>query len=568
MKKGLFTVGAVLFAAVLAAPAVPAAEIDTAPVGVYAFVADGAQKRRSSMNSFEQLEGEQEYELYVQKEQVLSVGAAAADKRYHAEFMLPDTTCEVYLTGLTADNVEEIQQTLLDCYVDGQPLDLEDLQFIDAEKTRDGDNDDYLCWAASCSNMLAYTGWGQKAGFQNEDELFDLYAKSFSDGGGFQRNGLAWFFNGVALGVNNGYSNPKVLAYPNSGGYFRNYAYDMVCNYELIRGTSQMNQMFDRLRQGCGVSPGIGIIYQGNKTNGGHAITLWGYVIDTSLAEDDGNRYRAVFITDSDSDMTEKTDRTRSENILNIYPVYVNNGDFCFDYDEEMSAFFEDFTYLLPYSSSVPRERELVTMRDKIKYPDLCFGGVYLSDSKYVDEQKTLYESGTRPYLRFFIENASDKTYRAAQTVSRQVTDQNGKTWLNDTVTVGSYRLAMADVTEYRMDQLSKLSAGDYTVTLNVNEKHPVVEAYYYNNTYTFTFKVRDSYKLGDCNGDGKIDVRDVTAVQRLLSDMDAADAKAAERGNIEDEQLDITDATLLQSYLAAYETDAPIGEKRLHSVI
>ena len=567
MKKGLFAVSAALLAAVTAVPAVSAAEIKTEPVGVYAVVTDGTEQRAGGTKSWEQLGEGQEYELYVQKQPVLSVGAAAADKRFHAEFMLPGTTYEVYLTGLSADNVAEIQQAVIDSYVDGDILHLENLQFIDAEKTKEGDNDDNLCWAASCANMLVYTGWAQQAGFQTEDEVFDLYAKSFSDNGGFQRNGVAWFFNGVALGVNNGYFSTKVLNYPSSGGYFRNYAFDMVCSYEYVRSSPEMNQMLDCLKKGRGVSPGIGIYYEGQQY-GGHAITLWGYVLDTSLAENDVNRYRSVFITDSDSDMTEKKDRSKSGNILDMYPVFEQDGKICFDYGDGMTAAFEDFTYLQPYSSKVPREKDLATMRNKIQYPDLSFGMVYLSDSKYNAEQKALFESGARPYLRFCIENTSDKPYRAALNVSRQVADQNGKTVLSDTVTVGGSRLDMAEMTDFRLDQLSKLSAGDYTVTLKVNENRPVPEAYYYNNTYTLTFKVRDSFTLGDCNGDGKIDVRDVTAMQRLLADMESANAKAAERGNIESDRLDVTDATLFQSYLAAYETDAPIGEKRLHTVI
>lgn len=567
MNKALLAAGAALAAAVTAAPSASAAEARTEPVGVYAVVSDGVRHYTGSTQSWEQLEDGQAYELYVQKQPVLRVGAAAPDKRFHVDFMLPDSDNQVYLTGLSAANVEEVQQAVLDSYIDGEPLHLKSLHFIDAEKTQEGDNDDNLCWAASCANMLVYTGWAQQAGFQTEDAVFDLYANAYSDNGGFQRDGIAWFFNGVALGTNNGYFSAKLLNYPNSGGYFRNYAYDMVCNYEYVRSTLEMNQMLDRLKSGCGVSPGIGIVYEGERY-GSHAITLWGYVLDTSLADNDSNRYRAVFITDSDSDMTEKTDRSHSFNVLHMYPMFMQDGSFCFDYGDGMTAIMEDFTYLQPYSSNVPCERDLATMRNKIKYPDLCFGAVYLSNSKYGAEQNTLFESGAMPYMRFCVENASDKAYRAALKVSRQVTDQNGKSVLNDTVTIGSSFLDLAESTDFRGDRLSKLPAGDYTLTLKVNENRPVTEAYYYNNTYTLSFRVRDSYRVGDCDGNGIIDVCDVTFMQRLLADMDSENVKAAERGNIESEQLDVTDATLLQAYLASYETNAPIGKKRLYTVI
>ena len=100
--------------------------------------------------------------------------------------MLPDSSEEVYLTGLSAANVEEIQQAVLDSYIGGKPMYLNNLHFIDAEKTKAGDNDDNLCWAASCSNLLTYTGWAQQAGFQTEDEVFDLYVSSFTNNGGWR----------------------------------------------------------------------------------------------------------------------------------------------------------------------------------------------------------------------------------------------------------------------------------------------------------------------------------------------------------------------------------------------
>ena len=561
MKKALFALSAALIAAASAAPEALAAEARTEPVGVYAVVTDGTRHYTGSTQSWEQLRDGQAYELYVQKQPVLSVGAAAEAKRYHVDFMLPDSSEEVYLTGLSAANVEEIQQAVLDSYIGGKPMYLNNLHFIDAEKTKAGDNDDNLCWAASCSNLLTYTGWAQQAGFQTEDEVFDLYVSSFTNNGGFQRNGLAWFFNGVALGTN------KVRRYPDSGGYLRNYAYDMVCNFEYVSGMTEMNRMLDRLKSGCGVSPGVGIIYDG-EAYGGHTVTLWGYVLDTSLDANDPNRCRAVFITDSDSDMTEKTDRTKSVNLLEMYPVCTRDGSVCFEYGNGVTAVFEDYTYLLPCSTEVPQEREVTAARNKIGYPDLCFGIVYLSESKNSAEQNTLFESGAAPYVRFCVENASDKAYRAALNVSRQVTDQNGRSFLNGTVTIGGSRLDLAETTGFRVDRLGKLPAGDYTLTLKVNDDRPVKEAYYYNNTYTLGFKVRDSYKLGDCDGNGTIDVRDVTFMQQMLTDRGSRNVKAAERGNIRGEQLTIADATLLQSHLAAYETNAPIGEKRLYSVI
>lgn len=568
MKK-LITAAVLLLTAALTASSVSAAEIGTEPAGVYAVVTDGeGSEQLGGAPDVSRVEDAQAYELYVDRKEVLSVGASgASDKRYHAEFTLPGTRYEVYLAGLRSGDVEAIQQEILAHYTEGERFDFDDLPFIDAEKLQPGNRDSDLCWAASCSNMLTYTGWAQQAGFADEDEVFDLYADSYSNNGGFQHDGLAWFFNGVALGTNSGYTSAKILDYPNTGGYFNNYAYDMVCNYEYIRSVTQLNHMEERLKSGCALSPGIDI-YQNGSLSGSHAITLWGFVTDPTRDKTDISRFRHVFITDSDSDMNQPVDRSLAANVLNMMPTYENGkGQLCFDYEGGLTAAFEDFVYLLPYSRSLPRERDLATMRDKTQYPDLGFGHVTLTEKRYEVEQNTLYESGKKLYCGFDVENVSDKDYRAAVKVSRSVVNQNGESFLSGNVTLASRRLNMAESTDMHYDELTRLPAGDYTLTLKINENRPVIEAYYYNNTCTIDFKVRDSYLLGDCNGDGKLDVNDVTCIQRMLATIYSSE-KAAERGNVDGGSFDINDATNVQFYLAKIPVTAPIGEKRLHSMI
>ena len=82
-------------------------------------------------------------------------------------------------------------------------------------------------------------------------------------------------------------------------------------------------------------------------------------------------------------------------------------------------------------------------------------------------------------------------------------------------------------------------------------------------------FPVRDRYKLGDVNGDGTLDVQDVTMLQKHLVDYDVDwSEKAAERAGIRGDELSIADATLIQGYLTEMETAYPIGEKMLHTMI
>ena len=121
MKKFLTVAAMVLAIAVTVSsvPAVSAAEVNDVPMGVYSVVTDddGTEQMVGAPDENE-VENAQEYELYVDRKEVLSVGASGdSSKRYHVDFMLPDTTNEVYLTGLSADKVEEIQQKIIDSYV-------------------------------------------------------------------------------------------------------------------------------------------------------------------------------------------------------------------------------------------------------------------------------------------------------------------------------------------------------------------------------------------------------------------------------------------------------------------
>ena len=74
--------------------------------------------------------------------------------------------CEAFLTGLGPDATVEVQSMLLGAAAGYRSFELDALSFIDAEKlsTAKADaetysNDSELCWAASASNLLLYTGW-------------------------------------------------------------------------------------------------------------------------------------------------------------------------------------------------------------------------------------------------------------------------------------------------------------------------------------------------------------------------------------------------------------------------
>ena len=86
--------------------------------------------------------------------------------------------------------------------------------------------------------------------------------------------------------------------------------------------------------------------------------------------------------------------------------------------------------------------------------------------------------------------------------------------------------------------------------------------AYQFAKDNNIPYKLLDKFLLGDANGDGSVNINDVTTIQRHLAQLEqieeiylyAADAN-------QDGTLDISDATTLQMYLAEYDIPYPIGE-------
>ena len=67
---------------------------------------------------------------------------------------------------------------------------------------------------------------------------------------------------------------------------------------------------------------------------------------------------------------------------------------------------------------------------------------------------------------------------------------------------------------------------------------------------------------LGDANGDGRINIKDITAIQRHLAEITLLDELGELAADVNrDGNVTIEDVTALQSYLAEYEVEYPIGE-------
>lgn len=70
------------------------------------------------------------------------------------------------------------------------------------------------------------------------------------------------------------------------------------------------------------------------------------------------------------------------------------------------------------------------------------------------------------------------------------------------------------------------------------------------------------SYLIGDTDGSGVVSIEDVTLIQKVLAELVAdTDGSITKRGNVDGDELLISDATAVQMYIAGFRNDYNIGE-------
>ena len=161
--------------------------------------------------------------------------------------------------------------------------------YYDVNKSADPD-DDYLCWAATASNMLFYQGW--TGGFGSANDLFDEFKFHWSNEYGHAYWAIDWWFTGDApAGGDANLDNPI----PGGGFYqavtlwdtnaFYGSETDEILNYMV--GNVAGNRVWGML---LGYWDSTA-----NKGVGVHVVTGWGYDDYTA-----GGSSATIYITDSD----------------------------------------------------------------------------------------------------------------------------------------------------------------------------------------------------------------------------------------------------------------------------
>ncbi len=441
-------------------------------------------------------------------------GTPIVNGYYSVKFTLSEEdNTEAFLTGLSDSNLDMVQEKLISARVENLPFTMESLDFIDAEKTNmPNDSDNELCWAATASNILHYTGWGEKAGFNGTDDLFDLFRDSFTDVPGGGLYGLEWFFNGTYQPQTwDDWSHVK--DYGNSGGYLKEYSSERVARDEAIwQDPQKINDMADALEDGSGVGIVLGWVDVNGNRNGGHAITAWGYIRDKDFSENDTEYYKSLIISDSDSDQLADTNRRTAPNKLNVLGMspFIKGTYNTFQFDN-YGGVLEWFTELKPYSDTLEYETDAVATLDKFLNADFKVKTIYTSTDS-LDNNFLLNVCSEQDcvYVVPEFENIAAIDFDGTLDYIVTVTDKSDNSEIiskSGTYTGKIKAYENSDISKTETINIGSLPAGKYTVAVTVNSEKTVPEAYHYNNTETYEFSVSDkSYDVSEVTFNASLD--------------------------------------------------------------
>jgi len=180
---------------------------------------------------------------------------------------------------------------------------------VDAEKIDGTDLDDHGCGEATGANMAIMTGWAQRAGFSNEDDLFKSYYQENGTLDGGTQSLIQYVFDRLPL-----YS---MVDYYESTGCFD------VTTFPIVESW---------IDEGCAV----GVKYLHGKpaeNKGDHVVTVWGILKDFRFLREDPRHYAAIIVSDSDDDKHGYAMAESAPNRVKVWPVWWDENDkvYCVD---------------------------------------------------------------------------------------------------------------------------------------------------------------------------------------------------------------------------------------------
>lgn len=170
--------------------------------------------------------------------------------------------------------------------------------WYDANKAWDAD-DSLLCWAATCSNMIAW--WQSQNGYEdvNLTSIWDEYRSTFENNGGIIAQGVSWWLDGTGAGPNNYENHLKPGVTDAGGAHYAEYldrgvvesgnSENIVIISSFVYGAAAFSkQLVDYIDRGYCVGANF------TKNSQGHAKTIWG------VGCDENGLVTTLYMSDSD----------------------------------------------------------------------------------------------------------------------------------------------------------------------------------------------------------------------------------------------------------------------------
>jgi len=154
----------------------------------------------------------------------------------------------------------------------------------DVNKSPANADDDYLCWAATAANVLAWGHWGTSA-HPTSASIFQDFVEHWTDNAGYMSWAWKWWLNGSPPP----YNTYAYIDVAGGGNYFPEMSFSAY--YRGASGGNLLTTLDAWMHQGYGV----GLILR--KGSSSHAVTAWGFSYDSTTTVP---QYKGIFITDSD----------------------------------------------------------------------------------------------------------------------------------------------------------------------------------------------------------------------------------------------------------------------------
>jgi hypothetical protein len=219
-------------------------------------------------------------------------GAAAYADPDQDDGMVEDHSSAILTYLASPEPADEPQSYMLTDHWGGSEWDADKDDKEDTDDTAPGTGDDYMCWAAAASNMLAWTGWGNVSAVNGTaDDIFGYYQDHWTDEGGGPQYAFEWWFDGDndKQGAS-GWADVEA----DGGDFYPGVDHDLYISFNDHEDGGRYKDALPDIASYFEDANAVAVSLSYGR--GGHCLTCWGY--DYNLGDPD--YYVGIWLTDSD----------------------------------------------------------------------------------------------------------------------------------------------------------------------------------------------------------------------------------------------------------------------------